>query len=298
MTLPDPMQPPAGDELVVLVGPTATGKTELALRLAQDWNAEIVSADSVQIYRHFDLGSGKPTAAERQLVPHHLVDCVDPLDPLDAARFAALADQAIAGIRQRGRAVIVCGGTFLWTKALLYGLAPSPPADPVVRGRHLQIVEQGGRKALHAKLAEVDPASAERLAPNDYVRVSRALEVFELSGKTQTAWHAAHQFREQRYRARLLGVRRDRAELDARIRERTKLWLEQGWVEEGRGLLKAGFGSARAMASVGYRQVHEHLAGALPEDKLLDAIVSATRVFVRRQRTWLRDEPSIVWLEG
>jgi tRNA dimethylallyltransferase len=281
----------ADDELVVVVGPTASGKSDLALAIAEAQGGEIVGADSVQIYRRFDLGSGKPTAEERARVPHHLVDLVDPLDPIDAARFVGLADAAIADVRRRGRHPIVCGGTFLWVKALLFGLAPMPPADPAIRARHEALAAAEGRAALHAELARVDEAAAERLAPNDLVRVSRALEVFELTGKTQTAWHADHAFGTVRHRARLVGVQQGRAELDARIMARTRRWLAAGWIDEVRELLADGYGAARAMESVGYRQVRDHIRGEIPADELETSIVRATRTFVRRQRTWLRDQP-------
>src|SRR5690606_2761308 len=190
-------------------------------------------------------------------------------------RFVVLADAAIADVRRRGRHPIVCGGTFLWVKALLFGLAPMPPADPAIRARHEAIAASEGRAALHAELARVDPAAATRIAPNDLVRVSRALEVFELTGKPQTLWHEEHAFRTERHRARMVGVARSRDELDRRIAARTRRWLEEGWVEEVRALVAAGYGSARAMESVGYRQVRDHLAGAIPAEALEEAIVRA-----------------------
>lgn len=284
--------PPSPKELLVVVGTTASGKTELAVQLAERFGGEVVSADSVQIYREFDVGSGKPSAEERARAPHHLIDALDPLEPVDAQRFAELAEQVIAEIRGRGRHPIVCGGTFLWVKALVWGLAPAPPGDPAIRARHQALAEAEGRAALHARLAEVDPESAARLSPNDLVRVSRALEIHELTGRTLTAWHAAHGFRERRHEARLLGVHRDRDELDRRIAARVRGMLEAGWVEEVRGLLERGYGGARAMGSVGYRQVREHLDDPrlLPAEALEGTIVRATRVFARRQRTWLREQ--------
>jgi tRNA dimethylallyltransferase len=285
------LAPPSGDELLVVVGPTASGKTELAIRLAERFDGEVVSADSVQIYREFDAGSGKPTPAERARAPHHLVDVLDPLAAIDAQQFAELAGAAIADIRARGRVPILCGGTFLWVKALVWGLSPAPPAAPEIRARHGALVEAEGRAALHARLAVVDPESAARLSPNDTVRVSRALEIHEQTGRPQSAWHAEHGFRRRRHEARLLAVGRGREELDRRIEARTARWLDQGWVDEVRGLVARGYGDARAMGSVGYKQVREHLAGRLPAESLASAIVRATRVFVRRQRTWLRDQP-------
>lgn len=289
--------PLAPGELLVVVGTTASGKTELALALAEALGGEIIGADSVQIYRAFDLGSGKPTLEQRALAPHHLVDCFDPLEPIDAQRYADLGEEVLAGLRARGRVPIVCGGTYLWVRALVQGLAPAPPGDPAVRARHQALVDAEGRAALHARLAAVDPPSAARLAPNDFVRVSRALEVLELSGKTQTAWYAEHGFRERKHAARLVGVARERVELDERIAARTSAWLERGFIEEVAHLVEQGYGDARAMGSVGYRQVKEHLDGKLPRAELETAIVRATRVFARRQRTWLREEP-VVWVRG
>jgi tRNA dimethylallyltransferase len=191
----------------------------------------------------------------------------------------------------------VCGGTFLWIKALVWGLAPTPPADEAIRLRHAALAQASGRDALHAELGRVDPARAASLAPNDLVRVSRALEVFELTGTTQTAWHAAHRFRHERHRARFVGPRCERAALDARIRERALGWLAAGWIDEVRSLRARGWSKARAMGSVGYRQVAAMLEGELAERELCDAIVRATRVFARRQRTWLRDLP-VAWLDA
>jgi len=289
------LQRPADEELLVVVGPTASGKTELALRLAERFGGEIVGADSVQIYRRFDLGSGKPTAEEQRRAPHHLVDVADPGEPFDAQRFTALADRAIAAIRARGRVPIVCGGTYLWVRALVHGLAPAPPADAEVRARHAAIAATEGRAALHARLQAVDPSSAARLAPNDLVRVSRSLEVWELSGKPQSAWFAEHGFRTSRHPARLLGALRERDELDRRIAARTAQWLAMGWVDEVQRLIAEGHGETRAMGSVGYRQVREHLEGKIAAADLEGAVVRATRIFTRRQRTWLRDE-AVGWV--
>lgn len=280
-------------ELTVVVGPTASGKTALSVELCAREGGEIISADSVQVYRHFDIGTGKPSQAERERAPHHLLDLVEPEEVLDAARWAELADAEIRAILARNHKPIVCGGSFLWVRALLYGLAKSPPASEVIRAEHRAFVEASGRASLHARLAAVDPVSAARLAPNDFVRVSRALEVFELSGIAQSVWHAGHGFREPRYRVRLLGVRREREELDACIRARAEKMFAAGWVEEVRSLLARGYGGTRAMGSVGYKQIRDALAvNAEPErGELLESVVRATRIFARRQRTWLREEP-------
>lgn len=256
-----------------------------------------MSADSVQVYRGFDIGSGKPTLAERARVPHHLIDVADPGQAMDAASWAGLADQAVSEIRARGRHPIVCGGTFLWVRALLFGLSEGPPADRAVRDRHRALAEAEGRKAVHAALIRVDPAAAARLDPNDLIRVSRALEVYELTGTPQTEWHGRHGFRERRHPARLVGVQWSADELSGRIRARTEAMLDAGLMDEVRRLLSEGHGSARAMKSVGYRQVVAAVeAGAVDRTLLTEAIVRATRIFARRQRTWLRDEP-VEWLD-
>lgn len=282
-------------ELIVVVGPTGTGKTDLAIALAERLGGEVIGADSVQIYRRFDIGSGKPSIEERSRVRHHLVDVIEPDAPIDAAQFAELADRAIEDVHQRGKVAIVCGGTFLWVKSLLFGLAAAAPKDEEIRARHREMAEREGRAALHAQLAKIDPVSAAKLAPNDLVRVSRAIEVFELTGRPLSEVHADHGFAQPRYAFKLVGVARERDELDRRIRARTIGWVEQGWVDEVKQLCADGFREARPMSSVGFRQVLDHIEGRLVREALVDEIVKVTRVLVRRQRTWLRDEP-VTWL--
>lgn len=283
--------------LIAVVGPTGSGKTEFAISLCERIGGEIVSADSVQIYRGFDIGSAKPTPAERVRVPHHLIDELDPLDRADAARFVGLAEARIADIVSRGKRPVICGGTFLWVRALIYGLAPAPGADPAIRARHQLEAGEHGRERLHARLAAIDPASHRRLNPNDLVRVSRALEVYELTGQPLSELQAKHGFREPRYPAQLVAVRRERAELDHRIRRRVVQMFERGWLEEVRALLDSGSGEAHALGSVGYRQVAAAVrsGAAIDRAQLIDGVIVATRVFVRRQMTWLRDEP-VRWL--
>jgi tRNA dimethylallyltransferase len=287
-----------GDErLWVVVGPTASGKTALAIDLCEQHEGEIVSADSVQVYRHFEIGTGKPSAEERARAVHHLIDVVEPSEPMDAARFAELAQLAILDIRARGKRPIVCGGTFLWVRALIHGLVPAPPADPALRARHQARVAQAGRSGLHDDLARVDAEAARRLSPNDYVRVSRALEVHELTGVRMSEWQAAHGFQTSRHAARLIGVRRERDELDQRILARCQAMLAAGWVDETRQLSERGFAGTRPFAAVGYKQIALALERGQPLNaaELELSIFRATRIFARRQRTWLRDQP-IEWL--
>ncbi len=283
------------DAVLAVVGPTASGKTDLAVRVAERLGGEIISADSVQIYRGFDVGSGKPTAAERARAPHHLIDLLDPLDHVDAARFAAFAHAAIRDVRARGKRPIVCGGTFLWVKALVFGLAEAPPASDAIRARHRTIADAQGRPALHMLLAAVDPVIAARLHPNDFVRVSRALEVHELTGEPMSSWQARHGFARPQLRATLVGLAVEPEELTRRISARVHGWLQGGWVEEVRGLVAAGYGDSRAMGSVGYREVRSHLASGTPPEELETLIVRSTRIFARRQRTWLH-HAAVAWL--
>lgn len=274
-------------EVLAIVGPTATGKTSLAVELSARLGGEVVGADSVQIYRAFDIGSGKPSAEQLASAPHHLLSTIGPLDPIDAAAWADLASQALDGIQARGRLPILCGGSFLWVKALLFGLADAPAASAEMRARHRAIAASEGRDALHARLREVDVESANRLHPNDLVRVSRALEVFELTGKPLSVWHREHAFARIRRQAKLVAIDCNPAALTDRIRHRVRAWIARGWIEEVEQLVAMGYDNARAMGSVGYAQVRAMLAGKLRREDLEAAIVQATRVFARRQRTWL-----------
>jgi tRNA dimethylallyltransferase len=281
--------------LLTLVGPTASGKTALALEIAERLGGEIVGADSVQVYRAFDLGSGKPTPEELALAPHHLIDAIDPTDPIDAASWAARAAAAIDSVRSRGRIPIVCGGTFLWIRALVFGLASTPAASAEVRARHREVAEREGRQALHARLREVDAEIATRLHPNDLVRVSRALEVHELSGRPMSEWQREHAAAEAKRRVRFVAIRREAAAMDRRIEDRVRAWLAEGWIEEVEALIARGYGATRPMGSVGYAQIHAMLRGELPREDLHLAIVRATRLFARRQRTWL-NHADVAWI--
>lgn len=284
-----------GDEILCVVGPTATGKTDLAIEVSEQVGGEVISADSVQIYRGFDIGSGKPTAEQQKRVVHHLIGTHDPLLPVDAADFATQAQQLIEQMRARGVVPIVCGGTFLWVRALIYGLAQAPKSDPALRAQLHERMMQVGTTAMHEQLEQVDPTTAARLHPNDWVRIERALEVFELTGKRLSDLHMQHQQQPPQFKSKLVATRVIREHLDERIRNRADYWLQNGWIEEVQGLVEQGLQKTRPMGSVGYRQVLQYLNGQLAKQDLLDAIVRATRVFARRQRTWLRDQP-VQWL--
>lgn len=285
--------------LLVVVGPTASGKTALAIELAERLSGEVVSADSVQVYRHFDIGSGKPTAEELARAPHHLLSFLEPSEELEANAWAELARARVGEILARGREPIVCGGTFLWIRALLYGLADAPPADLAIRGEHERFVLDRGRPALHRRLREVDPEIAARLHENDFVRVSRALEVHTLTGRKLSEIQAEHGFRTSTYRPLFVGVEHSRDDYDQRVNTRVRAMFAAGFVDEVRSLVARGFLESRAMNSVGYRQLAAAIDGGVPIDEpaLVSEVVRVTKIFARRQRTWLREQP-VRWLDA
>jgi tRNA dimethylallyltransferase len=286
----------ARPRVVCLVGPTASGKTELALALAARLGAEVVSADSRQVYRGLDVGTAKPTRAERACVPHHCLDLVEPAEPFVAARFRAAALWAIADVQRRGRAALVVGGTGLYVRVLLRGLCPAPPAAPALRLALGRALAARGAPALHASLATVDPVAAARIDPRDGARITRALAVGLGSGVPLSEWQAAHRFDERPFEALVIGLARPVAELDARIAARAQAMVAAGFVEEVRALAARGLGpDAPGLSAVGYRELRAHVDGRCDLEGALAATVRATRRFAKRQRTWFRRETDVVW---
>jgi tRNA dimethylallyltransferase len=281
--------------LLVVTGPTASGKTALALELARALSGELIGADSVQVYRGFDIGSGKPSAAELRGVPHHLLDVRDADQPLDAAEFAALADAAIAAVRARGRVPIVVGGSGLWLRALLRGLVALPPVDAALRARLDREADELGTRILHQRLAEVDPQAAADIHENDRIRVVRALEVFEQTGRPLGAMRAEHALGAPRYRALRIVIDPGPEALTRLIEARVAAMIEQGFASEVRKLVARHGADARALGSVGYREMLEHVVNDVPLDETAAKIIRATRVYARRQRTWLKNEPGELW---
>ena len=276
-----------------LAGPTASGKTAVALALAEQLPVEIISVDSALVYRGMDIGTAKPSAAERSTVPHHLIDLIDPVETYSAARFAADATRLATEIRARGRWPLLAGGTLLYFRALRQGLDPMPASDPAVRAALDARAAIEGWPALHAELAAVDPASASRLAPGDSQRIQRALEVWQCSGRPLSAWQRAGSAGDARDRWPLVSLEPvSRAWLHDRIAARFDAMLAAGLVDEvrtlrARGDLHPGLPSMRC---VGYRQAWTALdAGDLAP--LRDAAIAATRQLAKRQLTWLRGMP-------
>ncbi|HXF46812.1 MAG TPA: tRNA (adenosine(37)-N6)-dimethylallyltransferase MiaA [Burkholderiaceae bacterium] len=282
----------------LLLGPTACGKSALALRLAQELALEIVSIDSAQVYRGMDIGTAKPSAAERARVRHHLLDLRDPKEPYSAAEFVRDATAAIAAIRTRGKRALVVGGTMLYAKALREGLSALPAADAAVRARLDARAQEIGWPALHAELARVDAATAARLAPNDSQRIQRALEVYELTGTPMSALLAATE-RPPLALATIALLPQDRAALHARIERRFDAMLAAGFLDEVRALMARGdlHPDLPALRAVGYRQAWEHLARGTPVEEFRAAAIAATRQLAKRQITWLRSMSDAVTID-
>ncbi len=279
----------ASIDAVLLLGPTACGKSALALELARTIPLEIVSIDSAQVYRGMDIGTAKPSAAERAQVPHHLIDLRDPSQPYSAADFVRDATRAIGAIMNRDKLPLVVGGTMLYARALREGLSKLPAADAKVRARITARAMEVGWPALHAELARVDPATAARLPPNDRQRIQRALEIHELAGTPMSALLAAINAPPLRLRTIAL-LPADRAELHRRIEARFDAMLAAGFLDEVRALMKRGDLSPDlpSMRSVGYRQAWRHLAQRTPFAEFRAAGIAATRQLAKRQITWLR----------
>ena len=275
---------------MALLGPTASGKSRLAMLLAEALPIEIVSVDSGQIYRGMDIGTAKPSAAERRAVAHHLIDLVDPTERYSAGRFRNDGIAAVEEILERGRIPLLVGGTMLYYRALAQGLDALPPADPLIRAQLDAEAAKRGWRAMHAALAAVDPATARRLAPNDSQRIERALEVFRATGQPLSAFHTAPRSVLPFRLASFALIPSDRARLHARIAERFDAMLQAGLVDEVQVLRKryALHAGLPSMRCVGYRQVWEFLDGAHDPRELRDRGIFATRQLAKRQLTWLR----------
>ena len=288
-----------GARVGFIVGPTGAGKTALALAVAERLGAEIVNADSRQVYRGMDVGTAKPTAAEQARVPHHLIDIRTPDNPLDVAEFAALAKAAIAEVTARGRPVLIVGGSGLYLRVLRDGIFAGPPAAPAIRAELTAFARRRGTPALHIKLAAVDCAAAARISPNDLQRIVRALEVFRLTGTPLSAHHERHRFATPPYTSLTVGVTMPRELLYAAIDRRFAAMVAAGLLDEVRGLLADGHqtGDAR-LGTIGYRELAAHLRGATDLATAITNAQRASRQLAKRQLTWFRADPTIVWLDA
>ena len=284
-------------KLVIILGPTAVGKSEVAMKLAAKIGAEIINADSQQVYRYMNVGTGKPSRADRERVVHHLIDVVDPDEEFNVAIFCRLALETIDHIHARGKHVVVCGGTGLYLKALTRGLFVGPERNPEVRNELAREMQEKGLGALYQRLIEIDPGAHSRIHPNDRQRIVRALEVYRLTGKPMSQWQREHDFGDERFDTFKIGLQRERAELYDLINRRCDRMIGEGLLEEVRGLVAKGYSlDLKPLQSVGYRQMGLVLQGMLEIDKAVEEMKQETRHFAKRQLTWFRGDYEIRWL--
>ena len=284
--------------LLVICGPTGSGKSSLALELARYHPLEIVSADSRQIYRMMDIGTAKPTVAEQAMVPHHMIDLIDPDQEFSVAAFVDQARPLIEQIHQRGRLACVVGGTGLYIRALLGGLAELPTGDPALRQDLHARARTQGSVSLHRELQHLDPEAAAAIHPNNLIRTVRALEVCLLTGKQFSAIKASHDFIDCSYRVVKMAYNYPREVLYRRIDLRTRKMLEAGLVAEVEMLVHRYGSHLKALQTLGYREVLDYLAGNDDAEKMCTRIQMKTRQYAKRQLTWFRKEPDMIWVDS
>jgi tRNA dimethylallyltransferase len=282
--------------LVIILGPTAVGKSVCAFELAQRFGLEIINADSMQVYRGMDIGSAKPSPYERDLVTHHLIDIRNPDEEFSAAQFREEAHNIIVSLFQQGKQALVVGGTGLYIRALTRGLFPAPPADQSLREELKKKEEREGKGYLHRELEKVDPEAALRIHPNDTFRTIRALEIFYLTGTAISQQHQNHQFKECLFHLLKIGLQRDRETIYHRIEERVDTMLSSGLLEEVKRLLKKGYApTIKPFHSLGYKQILGYLQGATSLEEATQVIKRNTKHYAKRQLTWFRKDTEIAW---
>jgi tRNA dimethylallyltransferase len=285
------------EPLIVVCGPTGTGKTRFAIDLARRLGGEIVGADSMQIYRRMDIGTAKPTSREQAAIRHHMIDIVEPDEDFDAAAYAVMATTMIQRVRARGRLAFVVGGTGFYIKALIYGLFEQGVSDAALRQRLNQELSADGAAALHRRLASVDPDAARRIHPNDGYRVVRALEVHALTGEPLSASQQRHGFRQPRFDVLEIGLTWPRDVLYERINRRVDMMMQMGFYEEVQGLLAAGYSPGlKSMQSLGYRHLAAVVDGRVPLDEAVTTLKRDHRRYAKRQLTWFGKRPRLGWL--
>jgi tRNA dimethylallyltransferase len=284
--------------LIVLLGPTAVGKSRVAVAVARDLRTDVLTADSRQVYRGMDIGTDKPTMDERQGIPHRLIDLLEPDQAVNAGWYRQAALEEIERLYEARQLPLVVGGTGLYIRTLVRGLCPAPPADVSIRAELVRISEEQGRDHLYAELVRVDAETAARLHPNDEAKVMRAIEVFRLTGQPMSVMQGRHAFQETTFSPLLIGLHRPKEVLYRRIEERIDWQLAHGMVEETRGLLDRGYApELAAMKGLGYRQVAAYLRGDYDYAEMVRQFKRDTRHYAKRQMTWFRKEPGIEWIE-
>ena len=284
--------------VIVLVGPTAIGKSRVGLEIAKALGTEVLTADSTQVYRGMDIGTDKPSQAECQEVPHRLIDLVNPDEPFNVGEYRRHAVAEIHRLHHEHRIPLVVGGTGLYVRVLLRGLWSGPPVDRALRGQLEQEAQERGLAALHDELGEVDPLTAQRVHPNDSIKMLRALEIYRQTGFPASQVHLEHGFQDQPFSALVLGLTMDREALYRRIDDRVHVEIDNGLVDETRRLLAKGYSrNLTSMKSLGYRQMAGFLEGEYSFEEAVRQLKRDTRHFAKRQMTWFRKEPDMEWLE-
>jgi len=283
--------------VTIIFGPTAVGKSALAMQVAHIGDAEIVSADSMQIYRGMDIGTAKPSLEERKFVPHHLIDLVEPNEDFNVADFIRTADAAVEGIHERGKKVFLVGGTALYLKAFMEGIFEAP-GDTVVRARLAERCREIGVQAMHDRLREVDLVAARRIHANDERRIVRALEVFEVSGRPISEWQVQEGGTRDSYDFRLFGLRMEREALYQRINNRVTQMIQDGLIEETESLMERHEGLGKgAMQALGYREIMAFLNGEMESEVAIHQIKQGTRRFAKSQISWFKRFPKVTWID-
>jgi tRNA dimethylallyltransferase len=283
-------------KLVVVLGPTAVGKSEVAADLAVHMNGEIVNADAQQVYRQLDIGTAKPSIEVREKIAHHVIDIIDPDEEFNVARYRALATAIIDDIHKRGKLAIVCGGTGLYVKALTRGLFHGPAQDASIRAELTLKAQRDGLRSLYARLEQVDPSATSWIHPNDRQRIIRALEVYESTGKPMSQWQKEHAFSESLFTTLKIGLHRHRAELYGLIDRRCDQMIAAGLIDEVKGLLARGYGlDLKSLRSLGYRHMGLFLMGQLSLEQAVFLMKRDTRRLAKRQLTWFRSDQEIHW---
>lgn len=290
---------PAMLPILAIIGPTATGKSEVGMALAEALGGEIVNADALQVYQGLDIGTAKPSPADRERVPHHLIDVLEPHEAYSAGEFARRAREAIADIQGRGRVPVVVGGSGLYLRALFAGISPIPPGDLTVRQELRERLAAEGLASLREELVRLDPPTAARLPAGDTQRILRALEVARVTGRPLSAWISEQPFGTQAIAAVRVGLTLPRAILYDRIAGRVARMLDVGWLGEVEGLLRLGLSPRLpAFQAIGYRQLVRYLEGSGSLEQAVAEIVKETRRFAKRQETWFRKEPDVTWFSA
>ncbi len=285
--------------LIVILGPTASGKSALAISLAEKLGGEVLVCDSTQVYRHFDIGTAKVPLAEQRGIPHHLVDLVEPTEVFTAGEYRRRAIDALEGVRARGKVPVLNAGTGLYLRALLLGLADAPERSEALRDRLRQKAEQRGPEHLHRLLTRLDRETAARIAPCDTPKIIRAIEMRVLAGKPVGEIHRSGRAALEGYTVTKIGLAPSRTALYARINARVEVMIRAGWIEEVARLALSGVsGDAKPFQFIGYSQLRDVIAGRLSREEAIQQIQQATRRFAKRQLTWFRREPDVHWLPG